>query len=115
MATITENPRTGGFLLSEASGTRSRDTVTLAADNGSLAAGTVLGVITVGGNYAPYDATADDGTETAAAVLWDNVDTTGADAPAAVIARDAEVAEDELVGIDAAGVTNLAAVNIRCR
>lgn len=40
---LTEARRTGEFLLSEASGTRSREEVTIAADVGALVAGTVLG------------------------------------------------------------------------
>ena len=116
MATLNESPRTGGFLLSEANGTLSRATVTLAAGNGTLAAGTVLGKITVGGQYAPYDDGVDpaDGTQTAAAILWAAADTTAA-TPAVVIYQDAEVAQAELVGIDSAGVADLAALNIRCK
>lgn len=114
MATLTENPRTGGFLLSEDNGTRSRETVTLAAGNGELDAGTVLGVVTASGEYAPYDDTATDGSEVASAVLWASADTTAA-VDAAVIARDAEVIESELTGIDAAGVTDLASVGIIAR
>ena len=115
MATLTENPRTGGFLLSEDNGTRSRETVTLASGNGEIVAGTVLGVLDSGGEYAPYDDAATDGTETAAAVLWATTDTTDAAIDAAVIARDAEVIESELTGIDAAGVTDLASVGIIAR
>jgi hypothetical protein len=203
MATITENPRTGGFLLSSGNGTISFRNITLAANNGVLTAGTVLGVIPTGafaatgaaataGNgdfvaesvsasvgaiagvytlvalsatkvnvfdpngtfigihtigtawnangiafntsgtwaindsatitvtigagaaYAPYDSDATDGSQTAVAILWDTVDTTGAAVPAVAIVRDAEVAEAELIGIDSAGVAQLAAHKIIC-
>lgn len=115
MAELTENPRTGGFLLSEGNGTRSRKTVTLAADNGKLDAGTVLGIVTASDEYAPYDSEATDGTETAMAVLWATTDTDDGAVEAVVIARDAEVIESELTGSDADGIADLASVGIIAR
>ena len=41
----------------------------------------MLGKITVGGNYAAHDPDATDGTETAAAVLWDKADAAPATCP----------------------------------
>lgn len=53
MATHNEPARALEFLLSEASGTRSRENVTLAASQGALDPGTVLGKITKGaGSFA---------------------------------------------------------------
>lgn len=117
MATYTEARQTGEFLISEASGTRSREAVTVVSGAGALAAGTVLGKITASGKYAPYDDAVDpaDGTEAAAAVLYAPVDATSGDAPAVVIVRDAEVAEIHLTGIDAAGITDLAALGVIVR
>lgn len=40
---LTEARRTGEFILSEANGTRSREEITIAAEAGALAAGTILG------------------------------------------------------------------------
>lgn len=115
MATFTEALRTGEFIISEASGTRSREEVTVVSGEGALPAGQVLGVVTASGKYAAYDNAASDGTQTAAAVLYAAVDATDADVPAVVIARDAEVAEAHLTGIDANGITDLAAVGVIVR
>lgn len=46
MTTLTEPRRPGAFIISEASGTRSREAIVINAGAGRLAAGTVLGVIT---------------------------------------------------------------------
>jgi hypothetical protein len=85
MPTLTEGRHTGGFLVWEASRDYCREVVTIAA--GTLAPGTVLGKITVGGKYAAHDPDASDGTETAVAVLWDTADASAGDAPAVAIVR----------------------------
>lgn len=114
----TEKNHAGEFLLSEANGDRSREVVTIAAGH-DLVAGTVLGKVTAGGEYAPYDDTETDGTETAVAILWDAVNTsaTGLNAAAdrLVIARDATVDMQRLTGYDAAAEPNLEAVGIIVR
>lgn len=114
MAT-TMGARAYAFLLSEAAGSRSREEVTIASGSGALAAGTVLGKITASSKYAAYDDAADDGTETAAAILLSAVDTASADQKAAVIVRDAEIMSAELTGSDANGLADLAALNIIAR
>jgi hypothetical protein len=70
MPTLTEGRHPGGFLVWEAFRDYCREVVTIAA--GTLEPGTVLGKVTVGGNYAAHDPDATDGTETAVAVLWGN-------------------------------------------
>jgi hypothetical protein len=115
MATLNEALRTGEFIISEASGTRSREEVAVVSGAGALVPGTVLGIVTASSKYAAYDNDATDGTQVAKAVLYAAVDATSADAPAVVIARDAEVAEVHLTGIDAAGITDLAAVGVIVR
>jgi len=116
MATHTEARRTGEFIISEANGTRSREAVTIVSGAGALAAGTVLGVIDASGKYDAYDdLDTTTGLGTAAAVLYAAVDATSADTPAVVIARDAEVAQIHLTGIDAAGITDLAALGVIVR
>lgn len=95
----TENPRTGDFLLSEANGTLSRENIIVAT--GTLQPGTVLGKITASGKYAILAPAAEDGTQTAAAVLWAAVDASGGDAAAVAIVRDAEVKADGLIWPDA--------------
>jgi len=46
------------------------------AQSGQLAAGTVLGQITASGVYAPLNPTASDGSQKAAAILCNDIDTT---------------------------------------
>lgn len=126
MATLTEPRHPAEFLLSEANGHRSRDVVTLAS-NGSTEieyeAGAVLGKVTASGKYAVYDSAAVDGTQSAAAVLYEGVTVpaTG-DLAAVAVVRDAEVKGDGLVyaaGQDAAAktaaATDLAALGIVIR
>jgi hypothetical protein len=92
---LNENPRTGDFLLSEANGTLSRENAIL--DTGALVAGQVLGKITASGKYVILAPGASDGSQNAAAILWDGADATAADAAIVVIARTAEVKADALV------------------
>lgn len=99
MTTLTETGHAAGFLLSEANGNRSRDTITVASGQ-NLKAGAVLGKITSGsptGEYKYYDNGASDGSQAAAAILLDDVDASAGDVKAAAILRDAEVNGDELV------------------
>ena len=68
----------------------------------------MLAKLTADGKHVVYDNAGTDGSETAAAILWDGVDATAADAPAVVTARLATVNAAELVwkdGLDAAGKT----------
>lgn len=102
MSSVTENPRTGDFLLSEGNGTISRENEILASGQ-HLLAGAVLGQLTVGGKFTALAPAATDGSQTAAAILWDNTDAAAADTAVVVIARDAEVKADALVW--SAGIT----------
>lgn len=97
MATTTELPRPYGFLLSEAPGTLSRETVTIVSGTGVVAPGTVLGKITASGKYEYFDASGNTGIETAVAITLERADATSADAACAVIFRLAEVTADALV------------------
>ena len=74
MPTVLEETRGRGFhLVSEANGHRSREQVILA--DGDLAVGTILGEITASpGEYVQVDPAAGDGSEVAAAILFDAVD-----------------------------------------
>lgn len=94
METAVMKKRAFGFLLSEASGMRSRETVTIASGEGELEAGTVLGKVTGTGKYvASPDAVVvgKEGAETAAAILAYGVNATDADVDVPSIDRDAEV------------------------
>lgn len=115
MATMTEARRTGEFLISEASGTRSREEVTIAAAATALVAGTVLGKITASGKYVAYANGAADGSEVAAGALYAAVADSAADQKAVIIARDAEVDGALLTGIDAPGTVDLTALGIIVR
>jgi hypothetical protein len=109
MGTLTETlPHTGGYLITEEAGDISREAVVVASGEGKLRPGTVLAKLTADGKHVVYDNAGTDGSETAAAILWDGVDATAADAPAVVTARLATVNAAELVwkdGLDAAGKT----------
>lgn len=121
MATYTEPGRALDFLLSEANGTLSRDTITLAAGTGTLAAGTVLGAL-ASGKYASFDEDdSSDGPIVASCILCYATDVT-AETTAAVIARFAEVDGAMLVwegdndaGDITAGTAELAANGIIVR
>ncbi len=115
MATLTEARRTGEFIISEANGTRSRDVVIIAAAAGAMVAGTVLSKLTADGKYVAYDDSGSDGTETAFAILFAPIGDSASDQTAVVIARDAEVDEALLTGINAGGKVDLAAVGIIVR
>jgi len=108
---LTETSHAGEFILAEANGSLSREEIVISSGEGVLKAGTVLGKL-ASGEYAAYDNAASDGSQTAVGILYAGVDATSADAPAVMIARHAEVIEAALTGIDAAGKTDLAAVQI---
>ena len=96
MTTVTMTQRAAEFLVSEASGTRSREAVTIASGN-TILAGTVLGKITASGKYKAYDNDAADGTQAATCIAYDDVDASAGDALATVIVRDAEIDQSKLV------------------
>ena len=111
---MTEARRTGEFLLSEASGTRSREEVTIDASAGAMVAGTVVSKL-ASGKYVAYDDVGTDGSETAVGVLYAAVADSAGDQKGVVIARDAEVAEVHLTGYNANAKADLAAVGIIVR
>jgi len=111
-----EKNRAGEFLISEANGTRSRATVTILAGH-DIKAGTLLGKITASGKHIPYLDGASDGSQTAVAIQYRDVDTSAtglnADSDQLVIESDAEVSLNMLYGHDAAGEADLNAVGIK--
>ena len=112
---LTEARRTGEFLLSEASGTRSREEVTIAAAAGALAAGTVMSKLTSGGKWVEYDDAGTDGTEVAAGILYAPVADSAADQKAVMLVRDCEVTGIRLTGSNAGAVTDLLAHGVIVR
>lgn len=95
-------PGTACYLVSEANGTRSREVITVAQGH-NLLPGAVLGMVAATGKFVPVDPTngsgegeTPDGSQTAVAVLYAGVDTTEAEKPGVITARDAEVAAHAL-------------------
>ena len=124
MSVKTEGKHTGEFLVSEAPGTRSRDKVTVTVPaNTTLQPGYVLGQLSAGGKYVPYDNAETDGREDAAGILYDELvnDTdAGVDHVATIINCDAEVRKADLVWLDeqndeTAGLADLLALGIKAR
>lgn len=105
MTSKTEAPRTGDFILSLASGTRSVENVIFAAGFSAFA-GTVVGK-NDDEKIVPLDLAEVDpetGAETVVGILRDNIDATdGKDVATVIVARDAEVKVDALVWPD--GIT----------
>ena len=91
MTVLLETRHPGEFLLSEANGQRSRETITLASGAGILAAGTVLGKVTASGKYVASAVGASDGSQVPAAVNLYGADASFADVAVAAIVRDAEL------------------------
>lgn len=124
MQTFTEGKHPGEFLVTEAPGTLSRDTVTVTVPaNTTYEPGTVLGQFAATDKYAPVDDTNTDGTETAAGILFGKA-TNDADAPvdvdAVVINLNAEVRAADLVwvveGVDEdAAIAGLRQLGIKAR
>jgi hypothetical protein len=116
---LTEGRRRGGFLVSEAEGTRSREVgkfINSGSVDVTLPAGMVIGQLAADGSFVGYTNTGTLGAQTAIGVLWDNVTIpAGATISATYIARDAEVnaAELQYVAGDAAGDKTAALVDLR--
>lgn len=98
MTILTENPHAGSFLLSfDDDGNLSRDNIVIASGQGVLLPGAVLGKITASGKFVLRDSSANDGSQNAAAILFDRTDATSVDAKAIVVARHAEVRASALI------------------
>ena len=91
MTVLTEGRHPGEFLMTEANGQRSRDSITIASGAGIIAPGTVLGKITASGKYLASAVSATDGSETAVAIALYGCDAITSDVAVAAITRDAEV------------------------
>jgi hypothetical protein len=123
MSTKTEGQHTAEFLVSEAPGTLSRDEGTVYVPaNTTLQGGTVLGQQSQGGRYGQYDETNSDGTQVAAAILYNEIvnDTDAAiDAACTVVNLNAEVRSASLVfadSVDEAGaIADLLTLGIKAR
>jgi Bacteriophage lambda head decoration protein D len=120
---LEQGKNTAEFLVSEAPGTQSRDTVTVTVPaSTTLNPGTVLGKIAASGKYVPYDDAASDGREDAAGILYGalvNDTLAGADYDGVVINWSAEVREADLefgAGVDEdKAAADLGALGIKLR
>ncbi len=121
MTVFNEGRHAAEFLVSEANGHRSRETITIASGE-NLEAGAVLGQVSADSTYKEYNPGNADGSETAVAVLYDAVDATSGEKDGVIVARDAEVDRAALSWFDGAtdaqkdtGVSELANVGIIAR
>ena len=110
MTTLTMTARDGGFLLSEATGNRSRSVVTVTLPSGGLTTGTVLGQITSSSKYVRHAAGASDGSEDEAGILL-LTDTATGDKELTIITRDAEVDGSKLTYEDGADAAQILVTN----
>lgn len=120
--TLSATDRNAAFLLSEASGARSRDTDILISGQ-DLGSGTVVARITANTKLSQFDQdNTIAGTNAPVGILFNAVDASGDDTNAVFIARDAEVSASHLVwpaditeGETATAVAALAALGIIVR
>lgn len=106
MTSITENPHTGGFILSLANGKRSLDEITVAAGQNLLAGAVVAETNEGSGQYVAYDNDSSD-PGIALGVLLAAVDATNGAQPGVIVTRDAEVNVNELVFEDDQGTDDI--------
>ncbi|WP_407597070.1 head decoration protein [Pseudomonas aeruginosa] len=103
-----ESMHAGEFLLSEGAGNISREAINVAAGP-ALEPGQILGLVTASSEFAPYQPTAEDGTENAVAILYGPLGESDVARRARAIVRLAEVSEAHLTGLDPAAEKALAA------
>ncbi|MCU1781141.1 head decoration protein [Pseudomonas sp. 13B_2.1_Bac1] len=103
----TESMHAGEFLLSEGAGNISREAINVAA-GAALEPGQILGLVTLTGEFAPYNPTAEDGTENAIAILYAPLGESDVPRRGRAIVRLAEVSEAHLTGLDPAAEKALA-------
>jgi hypothetical protein len=97
----------GEFLLSEGTGNISRETINVAAGP-ALNSGQVLGQVTASAEFAPYVPTAEDGTQTAVAILFGPLGQSDIVRRGRAVVRLAEVSEVHLTGLDPEAEKDLA-------
>ena len=102
-----ESMHAGEFLLSEGAGNNSREAINVAA-GAPLEPGQILGLVTLTSEFAPYQPTAEDGTENAIAILYGPLGESDVVRRGRAIVRMAEVSEAHLTGLDPAAEKALA-------
>lgn len=103
-----ESMHAGEFLLTEGAGNISREAINVAA-GAALEPGQILGLVTATSEFAPYQPTAEDGTENAVAILYGPLGESDVARRGRAIVRLAEVSEAHLTGLDPAAEKALAA------
>ncbi|MCF5687008.1 head decoration protein [Pseudomonas sp. PA-1-3F] len=103
-----ESMHAGEFLLSEGAGNISREAINVAAGP-ALEPGQILGLVTASSEFAPYQPTAEDGTENAVAILYGPLGESDVARRGRAIVRLAEVSEAHLTSLDPAAEKALAA------
>ena len=113
--TIQREPmHAGEFLLSEGAGNISREAINVAAGP-ALEPGQVLGLVSLTGEFAPYNPTAEDGSENAIAILYGPLGESDVVRRGRAVVRLAEVSEAHLIGLDPAAERALAAHSLIVR
>lgn len=109
MSNIQREPvHAGEFLLSEGPGSISREAISVAAGP-ALVAGQLLGLVEATGQFAPYDPSAEDGSEKANCILFAPLGESEVVRRGRAVVRLAEVSEASLTGFDAEAERDLAA------
>ncbi len=99
MSIIQESIHPGEFVLSEGPGSISREAINVAAGE-ALPAGQLLGLVAASGEFAPYDSTAENGSEVASAILFAGLASSDIVRRGRAVVRLAEVSEVHLTGLD---------------
>ncbi|MBD8791199.1 head decoration protein [Pseudomonas syringae] len=99
MSIIQESIHPGEFVLSEGTGSISREAINVAAGE-ALPAGQLLGLVAASGEFAPYDPTAENGSEVASAILFAGLASSEIVRRGRAVVRLAEVSEVHLTGLD---------------
>lgn len=111
MATpLYDTPKLRPFIVTEASGQRSRENVVVTQTGTAIKSGAMLAKS--GSKYIPYT---DGATQNIAAILYEHLPAATGDAKAVAIVRDCEVNRFELSGLDTAGEADLLALGIVVR
>lgn len=97
MANLTERNYVGDVVKYEAENRYSRDVITVASGQGVLKLGTVLAALTASGKFVVAAATGADGSQTAKAVLLEDIDATAADVKTVGLGRHATVSRAGLI------------------
>lgn len=114
MATIlTSFPRLAEFVLSEASGQRSRENIVVTQSGAAIKSGTVLAK--VAGKYVPYSNAGSGDAGIAAGILYNHLPAATGDVKAVGFVRDCEVNRLALTGCDTPGIADLATLGVLVR